>query len=424
MFIKFLIFITLLCSYFYLKNYFIFVLIFAVVIYELYNRKYYKDRYNILKKIINSPSLEDIEIDYGLKEVRTIAESMIALMSQLKIREQKLLYDSEYIEALLEMLDGVLITLSETDYIVSVNKFSLKALKLGIKEIEGKPANEIPYVKEIVEYINTNLEESGGELEIGDRIFTFKYKTLLGNLKDRIVVIRDITKARDLERIKFEMQKTEALKDFAYGVTHEIRNPLTPIKGLIQLLRKELSKNEKSSKYMDMVFKEIDRLDRKIGRLDRFIEDGKNAKEEVVIDEFLKEIVDSFRVKVKELKQAEISFESGLLDVKISFDREKMKEAIENILRNSYDAIKEGGYIYVKTYEIEGRKIIKIYDNGKGMSEEILKKIRNPLYTTKLKEKAMGMGLPIACQVITGHGGSIEFNSEYNKGTEIRIIFM
>lgn len=228
-----------------------------------------------------------------------------------------------------------------------------------------------------------------------------------------------------MKNIIIETEKILALRDFASGVAHEIRNPLMPIKGLLQIIKERIKDENKTfTQYLDIIFQEINLINSKIEKLDQFAEIEEYKKQEEEVDGILIESISKLKKeKCFMTREIEIKIDLQLENIKLILSREKIEKVFFNILKNACEAIEKKGVIIVKTYIEEDNKVVEISDNGIGISQEIISKVNTPFYSTKVKTKSLGLGLPIAFKIIHEHDGKIFIESEKNKGTTVKLVF-
>ncbi|WP_102344791.1 EAL domain-containing protein [Bacillus sp. Marseille-P3661] len=235
-----------------------------------------------------------------------------------------------------------------------------------------------------------------------------------GEVERVIMVGRDITEKRRAEEQLMKAEKLQVVGELAAGVAHEIRNPLTAIKGFVQLFQVGQIKDD----YFNVIFSEFERI-------------------EEIINEFLslakpKEIKQSYTSIPQLYKEVETLFESEANLKNIQFskkitedvqpimcDRNQIKQVLINVIKNSIESIESGGLIKAKICAKEEYLVIKISDNGVGISEERLQKLGEPFYSNK--EKGTGLGLMMCYKIIEEHNGTISFKSQVNKGTTVKI---
>lgn len=228
-------------------------------------------------------------------------------------------------------------------------------------------------------------------------------------------IIRDITDQKNTEELLRKSEKLAIIGQLAAGVAHEIRNPLTSLKGFLQLFHE-----------MRMTNKDI--LQVMLGEIDRI---------EMITNEFLslaKPHVTKFEYhSINDILQQVVQLgeiEGGLADVIIdtAFDSckpiiygdiNKLKQVFLNIMKNSIEAVDEKGTVSISTVMTGEGVSIFIIDNGTGIEASRLKHMGEPFYSTK--EKGTGLGLMISCKIIEEHDGDMVITSELGKGTTVEI---
>lgn len=231
----------------------------------------------------------------------------------------------------------------------------------------------------------------------------------LGSVNQIVVVARNITEKRKAEELLWKFEKLSVAGELAAGVAHEIRNPITSIKGFIQLFREGMMKEE----YFDVINKEFKQLDE-------------------IIDEFL------VLAKPRDLKftktppQALLESLGELIDAKatlqIDLDRDlplimcdpkQIKKVFKNLLKNSNEAMPNGGVVKIKAKQENSYLVIEVIDEGIGISQDRIDTLGEPFYSNK--EKGIGMGLMVSFKIIRDHNGMISIVSEEEKGTTVEV---
>ncbi len=217
-------------------------------------------------------------------------------------------------------------------------------------------------------------------------------------------------------------QKLSSIGRLAAGVAHEINNPLMIINedaGLIQdLLDKgqDLKSLKEISELAQSISGSVDRCRKVTHRLLGFARRLEPKLEILGLNEVLDEVVSFLEL---EARQREINIRKHYADElpAILSDRGQLQQVFLNILSNALDAVSEGGSIMLKTFE-EGRHSVAVVieDDGTGMSEDTLKRIFKPFFTTK-KEYGTGLGLPISYEIVSKLGGDIKVHSREGEGT-------
>jgi len=218
-------------------------------------------------------------------------------------------------------------------------------------------------------------------------------------------------------------EREAAWKDAARAVSHEIRNPLTPIRLATERLREKVKKNEKDLNEVilettKMILEEIETLDGIARSFSEFAKLPEPVKRINDINKLIKEVVFLY----SEYEGVEFTLSLDNVIPEFSFDRDRLQEVLINLIKNSIEAMEENGRIKISTAlreSREGRKVeLSLEDNGKGLTVDP-SLIFVPHFTTK--ETGSGLGLAISKRIVEAHNGTIEAKSEPGKGTEFII---
>nr|WP_210427047.1 ATP-binding protein [Priestia megaterium] len=236
--------------------------------------------------------------------------------------------------------------------------------------------------------------------------------------KDAVLSIgKDITeKMEETERLLQKSEKLALLGQMAAGIAHEIRNPLTSIKGFIQLLRTSTRKEE----YFDILLTELDRINDIVGEFLVLAKPTAAVYMTRDIKMLLKDVVTLINNQsLLNNVQILVEFDNDL--PLISCEENQLKQVFLNLLKNAIEAMPKGGNINLLVKEKEEGKIsIQIIDQGVGIPQERISTLGEPFYTTK--EKGTGLGLMTCYKIIEGHNGELNICSKINEGTTIEII--
>lgn len=231
----------------------------------------------------------------------------------------------------------------------------------------------------------------------------------------------DITEQRRVEDLLVKSEKLSLIGQLAAGVAHEVRNPLTSIKGFFQLMKDEFTEeSNKFEKYFSVIETELDRINLIVSEF-LFLSKPQAKKMEVKdICEILDTVILLFETETN-MKSIKVWRHYKNNHLSVLCEQNQLKQVFINLLKNSVDASDEGGNIYVSVEKTEDDKVhICFQDEGCGIPKEALAKLGEPFYTTKAD--GTGLGVMISYKIIKDHQGVITISSEENMGTTVDII--
>ncbi|MFQ5963758.1 MAG: PAS domain-containing sensor histidine kinase [Candidatus Scalinduaceae bacterium] len=265
---------------------------------------------------------------------------------------------------------------------------------------------------------------------------TKSLKQLMDEKENIMVDLKDLNKKlmsandelvrtnEELEEAQERLIRTEklaAIGKLASGVSHELRNPLGSIKNAVFFLKRKLSKkelpdiDEKIIQFLDIMDKEIDRSNKIINDLLGFARVAKPKRIPCDIAKVIDEALS--RVKIVNNVKVYKNFQPDL--PKVMMDENQIGQVFINMIDNACQAMHDGGELKISTKESNGLAEIEFADSGCGISEKKIKKIFDPLFTTKTN--GIGMGLAICHGIIQKHEGTIDVESCKGKGTNMFI---
>ncbi|MEH7331912.1 ATP-binding protein [Neobacillus drentensis] len=236
--------------------------------------------------------------------------------------------------------------------------------------------------------------------------------------KDALLSIgKDITDRKEqTDRLLQKSEKLALLGQMAAGIAHEIRNPLTSIKGFIQLFKA----NQQQDEYFDIVLAELERINSIVGEFLFLAKPTAAVFIEKDVTVLIKDVITLMNTQ-SILNSVEIFVDFEGVIPTISCEENQLKQVFLNLLKNAIEAMPDGGNIFVKVKEREeGNISIKITDQGVGIPIERIATLGEPFYTTK--EKGTGLGLMTCFRIIESHNGQLLIQSEINQGTTIEIV--
>ncbi|MFC4323406.1 PAS domain S-box protein [Litchfieldia salsa] len=265
-------------------------------------------------------------------------------------------------------------------------------------------------------YVVENMEvrfvtPSGGILDVQVNAVP----TIYEGEKAAQIILRDITELKRSKELLLNAEKLSAAGELAAGIAHEIRNPLTSIKGFIQLAN---TSDLNQERYFPIILTEIERINSIISELLLL---AKPKKTEFKKMSFRASVLDMLKLYSPQaiLHNIELIEQIEVDDSEIIGHESKLKQVFINLFKNALEAMPNGGALIIQLKGNHKSLTLTIKDNGQGIPAKVLPKLGQPFFTTK--EKGTGLGLATCFSIIENHKGTMVINSEENKGTEIKI---
>ncbi|MED4403757.1 PAS domain S-box protein [Metabacillus fastidiosus] len=226
------------------------------------------------------------------------------------------------------------------------------------------------------------------------------------------VILRDLSDRKHAEQLLIRSEKLSVAGQLAAGIAHEIRNPLTAIKGFLQLMQPEKMNVDQ---YFNIIFSELNRIELILSELLMLAKPQEISYRTSNIVALVKDVATLIETEAN-LSNVMIEQnyeESALL---VNCDENQLKQVFINLLKNAIDAMPKGGTVTLSARVVQQMIEITVQDEGEGMEAEVLNRIGEPFLTTK--EKGTGLGLMITYKIIDNHRGSVKIESEVGKGTK------
>ncbi|MFH1122355.1 MAG: ATP-binding protein, partial [Pseudomonadota bacterium] len=237
-----------------------------------------------------------------------------------------------------------------------------------------------------------------------------------------IVLFRDLTEVQNLKREIEKSRRLASLGRLAAGVAHEIRNPLSSIKGFATYFKERYRDNPEDQKTAEIMIQEVDRLNRVIGQLLEFARPVAIEKKPTSLHTLIHH---SLRMVERQAREKDITIRKDLSPLvdKIPLDADRINQVLLNLYLNAIEAMEKGGTLSVVLGMDSDPKRVKIIvsDTGVGIGKKDLDQIFDPYFTTR--QSGTGLGLAIVHNIIESHMGEVRVQSQPGVGTMI-IIFL
>ncbi len=238
-----------------------------------------------------------------------------------------------------------------------------------------------------------------------------------------VIILRDITESRRNAQQTIESERLNALRLLAAGVAHEIGNPLNSLHIHLQLMERSVQKLHDGEKAeleqsIDVALSEVNRLDSIVTQFLKAIRPSRPQLRPENVNTIVEEAVRFF---APELQDREIIVEQELRSdlPLLQLDRDQMKQAFYNVIKNSVEAMHRHGTLRIRTDLADTHVIVRFVDTGGGMSAENLSRVFEPYFTTKAS--GSGLGLLIVRRIVREHGGELSIESSEGRGVTLTI---
>ena len=363
-------------------------------------------------------------------ELAELANSLNEMARQLNSRIDTITEERSQIQAILSsMIEGVL-AVDSTGHIVSINKAAADLLSINVSKSQGLSIEEAIRNPQLQEYIKSTLENNQTNktdyfiLNDGGRSLQLLGSALTdnkGNNNGAVLVLHDITRTRQLEEIR---------RDFVANVSHELKTPITSIKGFVEtLLDGAVNEPGQARRFLEIIAKHSDRLNAiiedllSLSRLEEDSEKRRLSFEETKIKPTLTSAIELSNVKAD---QKNIRVEL-ICDDKITakINSPLIEQAVLNLIDNAIKYNQENSEILVSAQRKNDEIIIIVTDQGCGIGKEHLERIFERFYVVdkgrSRKLGGTGLGLSIVKHIAQVHGGYIQVESTIGKGCTFKI---
>jgi len=311
------------------------------------------------------------------------------------------------------------------------NQAAAEMTALSDRQVLGRQVNRFLPVELAAFFAEKSVDHDQDEqvevrkihLEINDRRMVLQCQRIdlhdqEGRYKGQVLLLSDITRLKELEAEMRENERLAAVGRMAAGVAHEIRNPLSSIKGLALLLKDKFPRQSREFETTGLLVQEVERMNRTISELLGFARPASLDLQEV-----------DLRILLQETLQL-VSADTASEHIRTSLhcardlpvlmaDRDRLSQVFINILLNSVQAMEDGGTLEISARKSSsGRQVELLFrDTGKGIQPEHLAQVFFPYFTTR--RGGTGIGLAITQKIIADHGGTIRVESTPGKGTTV-----
>jgi len=363
-------------------------------------------------------------------EIGGLSEAMNEMAAQLRERIDTIMRQRNEIEVMLSSMTEGVIAVDAEERIISMNHAAGEMLSCSLVQVQGRSIQESVRNTVLQRLVTEALgSEEPVEKDIvlysdGERILN-GHGTILrdadGNRVGALIVLNDVTRLWQLENIR---------REFVSNVSHEIKTPITAIKGFVETLRDGAMKNPgDAERFLGIIEKHVDRLDAitedllSLSRIEKESEEREIILHEGPIRDVLRSAVQLCEIKAAPKKiRIELSCNEELTT---KINAPLLEQAIVNLLDNAIKYSDEGAIVQVKAIQTEGEIIVSVRDQGCGIDKEHLERLFERFYRVdKARSRQIGgtgLGLAIVKHIAQAHGGHVDVESLPGKGSTFRL---
>jgi len=242
-------------------------------------------------------------------------------------------------------------------------------------------------------------------------LYYFCSKECKGNFDRDPETLLGMKQAREK---KIEEERSRVLEKVMDELAHGVRNPLTSIGGFVRRVYERLPEGDPNKKYLEIALQDVSRLENMIRELIDLVTASVSHKEHININDLILDVLKSFQNEFDE-QFVDVRTELFIDPPSIDIDRDKIAMALANLIKNAIEAMQNTPRkLSITSYLIDKYIGIKISDSGEGISQDSIKEIFDPFFSTKAHRP--GLGLTFTQRIINEHGGSISVDSEPGMG--------
>ncbi|MDQ0189992.1 PAS domain S-box protein [Alicyclobacillus cycloheptanicus] len=264
------------------------------------------------------------------------------------------------------------------------------------------------------EYEGTRMCKNGRVVHVLIRLSPLR--NARGDIFAVSALTKDITELRQAQTLLMNLEKLEMVGQLAAGVAHEIRNPLTSLKGFLKLLPDVPSDTQRT--YLSIMQSELARIEDITGEMLALAKPQVYQYRLVQIQSLLDDVITLISPQAH-MKNVEIAADCEDSTITLAAEPSQLKQVFLNVMKNGIEAMESGGTLHLRVSRQADEVTVAFTDEGIGIPEDVLAKVGNPFFTTK--QTGVGLGLLVSRNIVAHHQGSLCITSEMGKGTTVTI---
>ncbi|MGD9106705.1 MAG: ATP-binding protein [Desulfobacterales bacterium] len=384
-----------------------------------------------IEEVIQSDTRHTVVMGLILLLIGFAGIALLFLAQSYRAARMSLSRIKAFSDKLVENMPIGLVAIDNNQKITSLNHVAGAILSRSASEVIGKNAAQaVP--EELLNLLeNLDTEKGVVEKEIDctvreGKVIPLEVSATLLNDENRVflgyvLLFKDLSEVRSLRKEIARSQRLASVGRLAAGVSHEIRNPLSSIKGFATYFKERYHDIPENQQISNLMIQEVDRLNRVVGQLHEFARPITVSKKPMNIRTLLE---NSLKMIERQTSEANIKIQTRLdTDIgEVLVDPDRINQVFLNLYLNAIESMINGGSLDVwllKNEKKDGIEI-RVRDTGTGISQEDLTHIFDPYFTTK--SSGTGLGLAIVHNIIEAHEGEIKVDSMLGQGTTIIIL--
>lgn len=369
------------------------------------------------------------ELGLLASRIDTMGSNLFSYTKQLKDTAEELRSTKQYLESFVNHTSDAIHVTDLSGYVTKVNRAFEKMYGWSEHEALGQPLDNVPkeYIStqhelettvlhggSVTDYETVRFTKSGELIDLSITISPIRDE--LGEIVAIASISRNITSRKQSEEMIRRSEKLSVVGQIAAGVAHEVRNPLTTLRGFVQLQQQTGSL---SPVHLEVMLGELDQINLIVSEFLIFAKPQASRFQPINILSLVGNIMMLLDSEAKMGNVQLTLLTNGELP-EIFGEANQLKQVFVNVMKNGIEAMPSGGVLSVKLeHHADNTLVLQFIDQGCGIAENDLQRLGEPFFTKKASGN--GLGLMVSQQIITAHKGSIVFHSELGKGTCVEI---
>lgn len=305
------------------------------------------------------------------------------------------------------------------------NRYDIALVDIKLPDIQGTDlVKKLADISPSTDFIHITAHatlDTAIEAVRQEQVVSYETKPL--DMDHLLAVLRQIMKRKKMEDVLLQSEKLKSIGTITAGISHEFNNILAIISGNVQLMMRSYKDHEKLVNALSIIMKAVNDGAKISSKMSDFAKTEVDTTEYVSHDvgDLIKQSIEFTMPRWKNMAQAKginyyIDMEGIREESEVRCNSTEIREVFINIIHNALEAMPDGGRISFSMWNKDGAVFVSVSDTGKGMTEDVKKKVFDPFFTTR-RPKGTGLGMSIAYSILSRHNGKIEVESKIGNGS-------